>query len=156
MDHIFALNHLLGRVRKCKSPIRVLFVDYEVPLVLSELNAVHQALVNEGIDGYIVEVVKGANKICSTNITLSISPVRILIEKDVRPLLPKLFTSCLDGVPQLNCKDGDINYASRTTLSSRTVLVKQRRAARAQCMKKGIGLKLKIAKKTSVMSKTKL
>lgn len=109
-DHIFALNQLLERAREYQLPLCLLFVDYEKAFDSVELNAVLQALAEEGIDEHYIQLIKELNTGCSTDITLFTSPVRIPIEKGVRqgdPLSPKLFTACLEMVfRKMNWRDG--------------------------------------------------
>lgn len=51
-------------------PLRLLFVDFEKVFDSNELNVMLKASAEEGIDGNYVEVVKEANKSCSTDIKL--------------------------------------------------------------------------------------
>ncbi|KHN77297.1 Retrovirus-related Pol polyprotein from type-1 retrotransposable element R2, partial [Toxocara canis] len=66
-----------------------------------EINAVLQALVDQGISSEYVSLLKEANYGCSTEITLFDRAVRIPLRRGVQQddtISPKLFTACMEMV----------------------------------------------------------
>ncbi|KHN83585.1 putative transposon TX1 [Toxocara canis] len=76
-DHLFTINQILEKCNENKLPLCIASVDYEKAFDSVEINAVLQALVDQGISSEYVSLLKEANSGCSTEITLFDRAVRI-------------------------------------------------------------------------------
>ncbi|XP_065439267.1 uncharacterized protein LOC135981307 [Chrysemys picta bellii] len=84
IDHLFTLNQLLEHSRECKFPLCIAFVNYEKAFDSVETNTVLEALSEQGIIVKYITLLKEANSVCSTDISLFDTPLRIPIEKSVK------------------------------------------------------------------------
>ena len=66
-DHLFVINRLLERCREYKISICLAFIDYEKAFDNVEINAVLQALIDQGIHPAYVRLLQQAN--CCTHST---------------------------------------------------------------------------------------
>ncbi|XP_026507373.1 uncharacterized protein LOC113406470 [Terrapene carolina triunguis] len=84
IDHLFTLNQLLERSRECKFPLCIAFVNYEKVFDSVETNTILEALSEQGISVKYITLLKEANSVCSTDISLFDTPLQIPIEKGVK------------------------------------------------------------------------
>ncbi|KHN80360.1 Retrovirus-related Pol polyprotein from type-1 retrotransposable element R2, partial [Toxocara canis] len=101
VDHLFTINQILEKCNEYKLPLCIAFVDYERAFDSVEINAVLQALVDQGISSEYASLLKEANSGRSTEITLFDRAVRIPLRRGVKQgdiISPKLFTACLEMV----------------------------------------------------------
>ncbi|EYC17888.1 hypothetical protein Y032_0029g1939 [Ancylostoma ceylanicum] len=95
------MTQILERSREYKLPTYCIFVDYEKAFDSVELNAVLQALVQQGAQRKYIEILREANTGCSTRITFFNTPISIPISTGVKQrdtISPKLFSACLEMV----------------------------------------------------------
>ncbi|KAH7704683.1 reverse transcriptase [Aphelenchoides avenae] len=100
LDHLQTMNQLQEKAREFGRHLYVVFVDYEKAFDSVEVNAVWNALDEQGVDPRYVRLLEEANVDCSTDITLFDDPVRIPIRRGVRQgdtISPKLFTAALES-----------------------------------------------------------
>ncbi|KAH7699433.1 protein F43G9.7 [Aphelenchoides avenae] len=100
LDHLQTMNQLQEKAREFGRHLYVVFVDYEKAFDSVEMNAVWNALDEQGVDPRYVRLLEEANEGCTTDITLFDDPVRIPIRRGVRQgdtISPKLFTAALES-----------------------------------------------------------
>uniref|UniRef100_A0A914WIA3 Reverse transcriptase domain-containing protein n=1 Tax=Plectus sambesii TaxID=2011161 RepID=A0A914WIA3_9BILA len=110
MDHIHVINQLLERCREYKTPLVLMFVDYEKAFDSIEIDAVLQAIHCQGIADDYVALIQELNSSCSTDITLFYRPLHIPVARGVKQgdtISPKLFNAGLEDIfRKLNWSSG--------------------------------------------------
>ena len=163
-DHLFVINQLLERCREYKIPICLAFIDYEKAFDNVEVNAVLQALKDQGIHPAYVKLLQEANSNCTTDILLTPEiNVSIPVEKGVKQgdtISPKLFNACLESTMRTMTLTGGINvngenlnhrrFADDIVLIATTTTELQQMIQEVEEKSKSVGLKLN-RQKTKVL-----
>ncbi|KAH7693024.1 protein F43G9.7, partial [Aphelenchoides avenae] len=110
MDHLQTINQLQGKAPEFGQRLFIVFIDYEKAFDSIEMNAVWNALEEQGVDPRYVSLLEETNTGCTTDITLFRDPIRIPVRRGVRQgdtISPKLFTAALESIFRGMNWDGD-------------------------------------------------
>ncbi|KAH7721656.1 protein F28E10.3 [Aphelenchoides avenae] len=101
LDHLQTMSQLQEKAREFGRHLYIVFVDYEKAFDSVEMNAVWNALDEQGVDARYVRLLEEANDGCTTDNTLFDDPIHVPVRRAVRQgdtISSKLFTAALESI----------------------------------------------------------
>src|SRR5688572_7881470 len=112
IDHIQVITQLTERCREYRTPLSLLFIDFQKAFDSVEHTAVLKSLSDQGVEHAYIRLIENCYDKGTTQITLFDNPITIDLHRGVHQgdvISPNLFTSTLENIFRKTNLRGGVN-----------------------------------------------